>query len=147
MALTYRFKAEHALCRQQSLDRVHMPGSFDHQCFAFSGQSTFILLCRARWPYHRANPSSPAGPLDQRIEQFFDVDPIRLCPTRIGQAHLLLAHTDEAIAWLEKATRATPGAGGSHAWLAAAYALKGETERAGSELAEARRRALPPEGR
>jgi tetratricopeptide (TPR) repeat protein len=78
------------------------------------------------------------GPRDPYIGNFY---------LRIGQAHLLLAHTDEAIAWLEKAARATPGAGGSHAWLAAAYALKGETERAGSELAEARRRALPPEGR
>src|SRR5215472_4484485 len=58
-----------------------MSGPFDHQGLPFSGQSTFILLCRARWPYHRANPSSPARPLYQRVQQFLDVDPIRLCPT------------------------------------------------------------------
>jgi hypothetical protein len=32
----------------------------------------FILLCRARWPYHRASPSSPARPLHQRVQQFLD---------------------------------------------------------------------------
>ncbi len=59
MVLAHRFKAKHALRRQQSLDPVHMPGPLSHQCFPFSGQSTFILLCQARWPHHRANPSSP----------------------------------------------------------------------------------------
>src|SRR5689334_8563448 len=54
--------------------------TFDHQGFPFSGQSTFILLCWVRWPYHRASPSSPARPLHQRVQQFLDVDPIRLCP-------------------------------------------------------------------
>jgi tetratricopeptide (TPR) repeat protein len=59
--------------------------------------------------------------------------------SRIGQAHLLLAHTDEAIIWFEKAAGAVPGYGVPHAYLASAYALKGETERASAELAEARR--------
>jgi TolB-like protein/DNA-binding winged helix-turn-helix (wHTH) protein len=55
----------------------------------------------------------------------------------IGFVHLLQSHTDEAILWLEKARSALPGV--PHAYLAAAYALKGETERAAAELAEARR--------
>ena len=58
---------------------------------------------------------------------------------RIGQAHLLQSRTDEAIPWLEKARGAYPGHPGMHAWLASAYALKGDTERAAAELAEARR--------
>jgi len=70
------------------------------------------------------------GPRDPYIGNYYG---------RIGQAHLLLAHTDEAIIWFEKAVGAIPGYGNPHAWLASAYALKGETERAASELAEARR--------
>jgi len=70
------------------------------------------------------------GPRDPYIGNYYG---------RIGQAHLLLAHTDEAVIWFEKAVGAIPGYGNPHAWLASAYALKGETERAASELAEARR--------
>jgi TolB-like protein/DNA-binding winged helix-turn-helix (wHTH) protein/Tfp pilus assembly protein PilF len=55
----------------------------------------------------------------------------------IGFVHLLQSRIDEAIPWLEKARNALPGM--PHPYLAAAYALKGETERAAAELAEARR--------
>jgi adenylate cyclase len=57
----------------------------------------------------------------------------------IGSVHLLQSRNDEAIVWLEKARAAVPAASIVHARLAAAYALKGETERAAAELAEARR--------
>jgi adenylate cyclase len=60
---------------------------------------------------------------------------------RIGEAHLLQSRTDEAVIWLEKARNATPAHSNNRAWLASAYALKGETERAATELAEARRLA------
>jgi len=59
----------------------------------------------------------------------------------IGFVHLLQSHTDEAIVWLEKARSAVPAASLVHAWLASAYARKGETERAAAELAEARKLA------
>jgi TolB-like protein/Tfp pilus assembly protein PilF len=59
--------------------------------------------------------------------------------TQIGRAHLVQSRTDEAILWLEKALGANPGLWFAHAPLAAAYALKGEPERAAAELAEARR--------
>jgi TolB-like protein/class 3 adenylate cyclase/Flp pilus assembly protein TadD len=58
---------------------------------------------------------------------------------RIGIVHLLQSHIDEAIPWFEKARGALPENWQPHANLAAAYALKGDTERAGAELAEARR--------
>jgi len=58
---------------------------------------------------------------------------------RIGMMHLLQSRTEEAIVWLEKARSANPRHSGPHAWLASAYALKGETECAVAELGEARR--------
>src|SRR3984893_1039609 len=58
---------------------------------------------------------------------------------RIGQAHLVQSRLDESIRWLERGRRANPASSTHHAWLAAAYALKGDTERAAFELTEARR--------
>jgi TolB-like protein/class 3 adenylate cyclase/Tfp pilus assembly protein PilF len=57
----------------------------------------------------------------------------------IGMAHLLQSRTDEAILWLERARGANPRLAGPRAWLASAHALRGETELAAVELAEARR--------
>ena len=86
------------------------------------------------------------GPIEEAIpalEQAIRLSPrdpgIGLWYFRIGQAHLLQSHIDQAILWLERALRANAGLPGPHAYLAAAYALKGESERAATELAEARR--------
>jgi TolB-like protein/class 3 adenylate cyclase len=57
----------------------------------------------------------------------------------IGRAHLLQSHLDNAIAWFERARITNPKSPVPHAHLASAYALKGDTERGASELAEARR--------
>jgi predicted Zn-dependent protease len=46
---------------------------------------------------------------------------------------------DDAIDWFKRARSANPGNPRRHALLAAAYALKGQTEQAAVELAEARR--------
>jgi adenylate cyclase len=54
----------------------------------------------------------------------------------IGMAHLLQSRTDEAIVWLEKGCHLSPRVAFTHAHLAAAYALKGESDRAAAELAE-----------
>ena len=59
----------------------------------------------------------------------------------IGSAYLLRSHTDEAIVWLEKARSALPSVPVVRGRLAAAYALRGDTEGAATELAEARRLA------
>src|SRR6516165_2790899 len=58
---------------------------------------------------------------------------------RIGEAHLLQSRTDEAIDWLEKARNVNPVLALFRAYLASAYALKGNIQRAEAELAEARR--------
>ncbi len=62
----------------------------------------------------------------------------------IGNAHLLLSHIDEAIVWLEKGRNLSPRVAYTHAYLASAYALNGETERAAAELVEAYR--FSPDG-
>jgi adenylate cyclase len=70
------------------------------------------------------------SPRDPRIGNFY---------SRIGNVHLLQSRTDEAIVWLEKARSAVSELPLVHALLASAYGLKGLTERAAAELAEARR--------
>jgi adenylate cyclase len=57
----------------------------------------------------------------------------------IGTVHLLQSHIDEAIVWFEKARNDMPAEPFPRSRLASAYALRGETERAATELAEARR--------
>jgi TolB-like protein/Flp pilus assembly protein TadD len=57
----------------------------------------------------------------------------------IGRVHLLQSRIDDAIVWLEKARNANPVHPVIRADLASAYGLKGETENAAVELAEAQR--------
>jgi TolB-like protein/Tfp pilus assembly protein PilF len=58
---------------------------------------------------------------------------------RTGYGHLLQSRTNEAIVWFEKARAANPGHPRPHGCLAAAYGLKGCSERAVAELAEVQR--------
>jgi adenylate cyclase len=58
---------------------------------------------------------------------------------RMGVMQLLESHTDEAIVSLEKARSENARLPFVHAYLAAAYALKGQSERAHAELVEAQR--------
>jgi TolB-like protein/Flp pilus assembly protein TadD len=58
---------------------------------------------------------------------------------QIGRTRLLQSRIDEAIGWLEKARSANPALPFVRVLLASAYGLKGETERAAAELAEAGR--------
>jgi tetratricopeptide (TPR) repeat protein len=85
-----------------------------------------------------------AGPIDEVVP--LQEQAIRLSPRdpyvpnwylRIGMAHLLQSRADHAIQWIERARNANPGIAGPHAWLASAYALQGETNRAALELAQA----------
>lgn len=82
--------------------------------------------------YRGGNParglSNPSEPRDPNISSMYG---------RIAIAHLLQSRFDDAIIWSEKARQANPARAFPHSALAAAYALKGETERAATELAEA----------
>ena len=95
------------------------------QCKTFTGalEETIPLV-------EQAIRLSPRDPL---IGHFY---------VEIGRVHLLRSRTGEAVAWLEKARGAMPEHSAPHAYLAAAYGLTGEIERASAELAEARRLAL-----
>jgi TolB-like protein/Flp pilus assembly protein TadD len=85
-------------------------------------------------------PISDAIPLLEQAIRLSPRDPIiGIWYFRIGQVHLLQSRIDEAIQWFEKACSANPGLWYIYAYLASAYALKGETEHATAELAEARR--------
>jgi adenylate cyclase len=86
----------------------------------------------------------------RRIEQVMpDLEhAIRLSPrdpfigawyNRVGTVHLLQSHADKAIQWFQQAQRANPVLSSIYANLAAAYALKGESDIAAAKLAEARR--------
>jgi TolB-like protein/class 3 adenylate cyclase/tetratricopeptide (TPR) repeat protein len=86
------------------------------------------------------------GPIEEVIplqEQALSLSPrdplIGNMYCRVGAGHLLQSRTDEAVLWFEKARNANPGHLAPHAWLASAYALKGETGRAEAELSETRR--------
>jgi len=58
---------------------------------------------------------------------------------RMGVVQLLESHIDAALVSLEKASNENARLPFVHAYLAAAYALKGQTERAHAELAEAQK--------
>ncbi len=70
------------------------------------------------------------SPRDPQIGLFY---------SRIGSGHLLQSRTDEATIWYEKAANATPAHPEFRTFLASAYALKGDAERAAGALAEGRR--------
>jgi adenylate cyclase len=77
-------------------------------------------------------------PLMERAIRLSPRDPgIGFLYGTIGFVQLLQSRTDEAIVRLEKANSALPGL--PHPYIIAAYALKGDTERAAAKLAEARR--------
>jgi adenylate cyclase len=79
-------------------------------------------------------------PAQERAIRLSPRDPqIGLFYSRLGCAHLLQSRIDEAIIWCEKARNATPAHPQFRSFLAAAHALRGETERAAAEFAEARR--------
>jgi adenylate cyclase len=79
-------------------------------------------------------------PLVERAIRLSPRDPDRgYWYSNIGHVHLLQSHIDEAILWMEKARIAMPQRPAIHAELGSAYGLKGESERAATELAEARR--------
>ena len=103
---------------RNSADALHSLG----QCKLFAGSIEEVI------------------PLEEEAIRLSPRDPqIAFRYARIGRVHLLQSRTDEAILWLEKARSANPEIPFAHADLASAYGLKGETERAAAELAQARR--------
>jgi adenylate cyclase len=95
---------------------------------------------------HIARCKTFIGPIEEAIpllEQAIRLSPrdpnIGIWYDRIGQVHLLQSRIDEAILWFERARSANSKLPLFHLHPAAACALKGDTERASAELAEARK--------
>ena len=106
---------------------------------ALEPNAVFALM-NLGWCKLRTGSIEEVTPLVQQAIRLSPRDPhIGACYHLIGTVHLLQSHIDEAIVWLEKARGALPGVPAHRSHLAAAYALRGETERAAAELAEARR--------
>ena len=85
-------------------------------------------------------------PLMERAIRLSPRDPqLGIWYVQIGQVHLMQSRIGEAIIWLERARTHIPTTSATRAYLASAYALNGDTERAAAELAEARR--LSSDGR
>jgi tetratricopeptide (TPR) repeat protein len=85
-------------------------------------------------------PIAEAIPAQEQAIRLSPRDPmIGFWYFRIGEAHLLQSHIDEAILWFGRARNANPRIPFFHANLASAYALEGEAERAAAALAEAQR--------
>jgi adenylate cyclase len=79
-------------------------------------------------------------PLEEKAIRLSPRDPqVGLWYQQIGRVRLLESRADEAILWFEKARSAHPKLPFIHAELASAYGLRGDTELAAAELAEARR--------
>ena len=94
------------------------------------------------WSKFMTGSLEEAIPIQERALRLSPRDPaIDAWYWRIGIVNLLQSHTDEAILWFEKARSANPARPSPHAYLASAYALKGEADRAASELAEAQKLA------
>jgi len=86
-----------------------------------------------------------AIPLEERAIRISPRDyRINIWYAQIGFVHLLQSRTDDAIFWLKKARNTAPERPYVPAYLASAYAIKGEKELAAAALAEAQR--LNPDG-
>ena len=107
-------------------------------------RNAVVAFSSLSWCKLHAGSIEEVIPLQEQAIRLSPRDPaIGFFYGAIGFVHLLQSRIDEAILWLEKARSALPGM--PHPYLAAAYALKGDTERASAELAEARR--LSSDGR
>lgn len=105
-----------------------------------SNRNWALVIATLGWLKFMAGLLDDAIPLQEQALRLSPRDSlIGIWYQRIGTMHLLQSRTDESIPWLEKARRANPAHPGPHAWLASAYALKGDSERAVAELAEAQR--------
>jgi TolB-like protein/DNA-binding winged helix-turn-helix (wHTH) protein/Flp pilus assembly protein TadD len=105
-----------------------------------SNRNWALVIATLGWLKFMAGLLDDAIPLQEQALRLSPRDSlIGIWFQRVGMGHLLRSRIDEAIPWLEKARNANPVHPGPRAWLASAYALKGDSERAAAELAEARR--------
>jgi TolB-like protein/class 3 adenylate cyclase/Tfp pilus assembly protein PilF len=112
----------------------------EYETVLASNRNWLLAIASLGWSKFLTGSMEEAIPLHEQAIRLSPRDPlIAVWYQRIGWAHLLQSRTDEAIPWLEKGRNANPVHPHARAWLASAYGLKGDIERAAAELAEARR--------
>jgi tetratricopeptide (TPR) repeat protein len=114
----------------------------EYEIAVASNRNWLLAIATLAWCKFQTGSLEDAIPIHEQAIRLSPRDNlIGIWYQRVGVIHLLQSRTDEAIPWLERARNANPLHPQTHPWLAAAYALKGDTERASAELAEARRLA------
>jgi predicted Zn-dependent protease len=88
--------------------------------------------------YYAAEPKRSIELLTQAIN-LNPKHPDALFSAGIGRAYFMLGDNDAAIGWLLKSLEQDPAFAPTHAYLAMAYALKGDAGKALAAVAEARR--------
>jgi adenylate cyclase len=127
------------LLRAQNRNEEAIP---EYEAAVASNRNWLVAVATLGWCKFLAGSLDDAIPLHEQAIRLSPRDSlIGVWYQRIGVVHLLRSRTDEAVPWLEKARNANPAHPQTHPWLAAAYALKGDLERAAAELTEARRLA------
>jgi adenylate cyclase len=112
----------------------------EYEAVIASNRNSAVAFSHLGWCKLLIGSLEEAIALQQQAIRLSPRDPyISIWYFRIGFGHLLQSRIDEAILWFEKARGANPAHPRPHGCLAAAYGLKGWTERAAAELAEVRR--------
>jgi tetratricopeptide (TPR) repeat protein len=106
---------------------------------AFNRNSAWALALLGCCKFY-VGSSEEGLPLLEQAVRLSPRDPqIGYLTVRLGLLYLLLSRTDEAIVWLTKARSTAPALPFVHLFLASAYGLKGDTERAHGKLVEVSR--------
>jgi tetratricopeptide (TPR) repeat protein len=112
----------------------------EYEMVIASNRNSTVAISHLGWCKLLTGSIEEAIALQQHAVRLSPRDPyIGIWYFKIGHGHLLQSRIDEAIVWFEKARDANPGHPRPHGCIAAAYGLKGWTERAAAELAEAQR--------
>jgi adenylate cyclase len=132
--------AHYARAEVLRVQRRHEEAILEYEAAIASNRNWADALAGLGWCKFWSGSIEEAIPLHEQAIRLSPRDPnIAYWHFRIGLVNQLQSRTDEAIAWFEKARSAAPGLPFLHSCLASAYALVGEAERAGTELAEAKR--------
>ncbi len=148
VAASPRYSRAHEAKGQVLRAQVQVLGALDQCDAAIAEYETAIALDRNAvypiaalgWLKFLTGSVEEVVPLIEQAIRLSPRDP-HICDWYqwIGTTHLVQSDIDEAVVWFEKARNANPALPGIRASLASAYGLKGATERAAAELAEARR--------
>jgi adenylate cyclase len=109
----------------------------EYEIYLAANPNAVNALAHLAWCKFMTGNGGEAVPLLEKSIRLSPRDPLLyLWYERLGEVHFFEGRLDEATLWLDKARRANPPFPPPHALLAAAYGLKGDTDRAKAELGE-----------